>query len=82
MENINLKPKKAELSAIVAGLAVLSVIMLVFPASSLPLSLVLPLLSCPLMGHRKQQPFVWAGTLVAPFAAVFAGYDTWLVVAL
>lgn len=75
MENITLKPKKAELSGMVAGLAALSVIMLVFPQSSPVLTFAVPLLACPLSGHKKQEAIAWISACVPAVAALLAGYD-------
>lgn len=75
MENITLKPKKAELTGMVAGLAALSVIMLVFPVSSPVLTFAVPLLACPLSGHRKQQAVAWISTCIPAIAMLLAGYD-------
>lgn len=75
MDTIALKPKRAELMGMLMGLAVMAAVMLFMPASCLPLSMVLPLLACPLVGHKQQEPLAWMSAAVPCVAALLAGYD-------
>ena len=75
MERVLLKPGKARLTALMLGLAVLTLVMAFLPAVCLPVALVMPLLACPLFGQERG---TWIACLsaVAPCAcSMLNGYD-------
>lgn len=74
MQTVALKPKRAEWTALLVGLAILCGVMFAVPALCVPLALVTPLLACPLIG-RREEPVAWAGAAVPVLASLMAGYD-------
>ena len=74
MDGITLKPKRGELSLMTVGLTVMAVIVLVFPASCLPLSMAVPVVACPLVGHKKEEPIAWIAAAVPCAAALLGGH--------
>ena len=74
MQTVALKPKRAEWTALLVGLAILCGVMFAAPALCAPLALVGPLLACPLVG-RKEEPVAWASAAVPVLASLMAGYE-------
>lgn len=74
MQQIPLKPRKADVSSQIAALAVLGAVMLASPALCAPLSLLIPVLACPLIG-RKQEFLSWMTAAVPVISSLAAGYD-------
>ncbi len=81
MQTVALKPKRAEWTALIVGLAILCGVMFAAPALCAPLALVGPLLACPLVG-RKEEPVAWASAAVPTVASLAAGYDVFYSVSL
>lgn len=74
MQTVALKPKRAEWTALLIGLAILCGIMFAAPVLCLPLALAAPLLACPLVG-RKEEPVAWASAAVPVAASLIAGMN-------
>lgn len=74
MQQVPLKPQKADLSSQIAVLAVLGVVMLASPMLCAPLSLLIPVLACPLIG-RKQEFLAWITAALPTVSSLVAGYD-------
>ena len=72
MQSVALGPRRAELTALVISLAALCVAMLVLPGLCLPLSLLTPLLGCPLV-RRREEPVAWAAAAMPLLASLLAG---------
>lgn len=73
MQSVALGPRRAELTALVISLAALCVVMLILPGLCLPLSLLTPLLGCPL-ARRREEPAAWAAAVMPLLASLLAGY--------
>ncbi|MEG0638926.1 MAG: hypothetical protein RR824_02725 [Clostridia bacterium] len=74
MQVVKLKPQRIQLLTQLLGLALCVFGMLLAPVLCLPLSLLLPLFACPLVGHKQQ----WAGFLSVAAPAVISllsGFD-------
>ena len=74
MEKIAIKPKRSQLHAMVLGLCAVCAAMIVLPALCVPLSLLLPLLACPLVG-RREEPLVYVAAALPTAASLMAGYE-------
>lgn len=81
MQTVALKPKRAEWTALLVGLAILCGVMFAAPALCAPLALIGPLLACPLLG-RKEEPVAWASAAVPVVSSLIAGYDAFYAVSL
>lgn len=81
MQTVALKPKRAEWTAMIAGLVILCVVMMAIPALCAPLALAIPLLACPLIG-RKEEPLAWTAAAVPVVSSLLAGYDALYAVSL
>lgn len=74
MQQVVIKPKRAEWKALSIGLIVLCAAMLLLPALCMPLALALPLLSCPLVG-RKEEAIAFAAAVIPTLSSLLAGFD-------
>ena len=74
MQTVALKPKRAEWTAMLIGLALLCAAMIALPALCVPLSLAVPLLACPLVG-RREEPAAWISAFMPTAASLLKGYD-------
>lgn len=74
METVDVKPGHDQLNALVAGLCLLCALILMLPQLAMPLSLLLPLLACPLTG-KKQEPLAYLAAAIPAVASLIAGYD-------
>ncbi len=72
MPGIALEPRRAETTALAAALVALSVVMMIWPALCVPLSLLTPLLGCPL-AFRREEPAAWAAAVAPTLAALLGG---------
>lgn len=72
MQSVSIKPGARQLKALIFGICTLCIVMVYAPHLCLPLTLILPLLACPLMGH-KQQPVILVAAAVPAVAAFMAG---------
>lgn len=68
MQAISLNPQRQRIISKQIILAVLAVLAACVPALGLPLALLMPLFSCPLIGGKEQ----WTAYVTAPLPAVFA----------
>lgn len=73
MQSVALGPRRAELTALALTLGALCIAMLLLPALCLPLSLLIPLLGCPLV-RRREEPAAWAAAVMPLIASLVAGY--------
>ena len=74
MKQVPIKPKRSQLHMLVIGLSALCAAMIVLPEFCAPLSLLLPLLACPLVG-RREEPLVYVASAMPAVASLMAGYD-------
>lgn len=74
MQTVALKPKRAEWTAMIAGLVILCVVMMAVPMLCAPLALLMPLLACPLVGRREASA-AWTAAAVPVLSSLLAGYD-------
>ena len=81
MQTVALKPKRAEWTAMLIGLAILCAAMFAVPALCVPLAVAAPLLACPLAG-RKEEAAAWLSAAVPTAASLIAGYDTFYALSL
>lgn len=73
MQPSEIRPQRAQLTAAMLGLGLLGVVMAVFPFTCVLLTLVVPLLACPLAG-RKQQWAAWLAALAPAAISLLAGF--------
>ena len=74
MQQVVLKPGRAEWKALSIGLIVLCAVMMLLPPLCVVLALALPLLICPLVG-QKQEPAAYIAACVPTASSLLAGYD-------
>lgn len=72
MPGIALEPRRAETTALTVALVALGVVMMLWPALCVPLSLLTPLLGCPL-AFRREEPVAWAAAVTPTLAALLGG---------
>ena len=75
MERVAIKPGRAQLHALVLGLCAVCIAMVILPAFCAPLSLLMPLLACPLVG-RREEPLVYVAAAMPAVVSLMAGYET------
>lgn len=73
LQSVTLGPRRAELTALAFSLGALCVAMLLWPVLCLPLSLLTPLLGCPLV-RRREEPAAWAAAAMPLLSSLLAGY--------
>ena len=81
LQTVALKPKRAEWRAMLIGLAILCGVMLAAPALCAPLSLLVPLLACPMV-RRKEEPVAWIAAAVPMLSTMGHGYPVEFAVSL
>ena len=75
MEKVPIKPGRARIHALLFGLCALCTAMILLPELCAPLSLLVPLLACPLVG-RREEPVVYLAAAMPAVSSLMAGYDT------
>lgn len=74
VEQVPIRPGRAQVYALLAGLCVLCAAMLCLPQLCVPLSLLIPLFACPLAG-RREEPVAWAAAAMPALSALMADCD-------
>ncbi len=74
MQPPEIRPQRAQLTAAMLGLGLLTAVMAVYPFTCVIGTLVVPLLACPLVG-RKQQWAAWLAAIAPAVISLLAGID-------
>ena len=74
MQSVSIKPGAKKIKRLIFGICALCIVMVYVPVLSLPLALLLPLFSCPLVGY-KQPVMIGMALVMPPVAAIMGGYD-------
>ncbi len=81
MKAIALRPQRNQLNVLIISLAVMTVLLFVYPLMVFPLAMLLPLFVCPLLSHKEK----WIGyaSIVFPcIASFYHGYPSLLCISL
>lgn len=81
MERVPIRPGRSQIYALLIGLSAVCAVMVLVPQLCMPLSLLIPLLACPLAG-RREEPIVYVAAAMPAVSSLIEGYDPFYSVSL